>query len=209
MRFWHSPIYVFKYSFNDVTSTFWNRYPNDFAKHIMSEDILERRIEGNKIYTKKLIVKRGSSFLKYVPSWLCSLNSIKVMPVIEESIFDKDNKTLKTYTRNVAHRKNFMIEERCVYSPNKDDYKSSTDVKRSVVVDVDFGTISNIVQRFILIGFKRSVKNTILGFNQILAERNNKKTEKDNYFKDEVNLKIEKAKEKYKLLNNKDKQNFY
>uniref|UniRef100_A0A0K0EKR4 PRELI/MSF1 domain-containing protein n=2 Tax=Strongyloides stercoralis TaxID=6248 RepID=A0A0K0EKR4_STRER len=209
MKFWHSPIYIFKYSFDDVSFAFWNRYPNDFSKHIMSEDILERRIEGSKIITKKLIVKRGSSFLKIIPSWLSSLNSIKIMPVIEESIYDRDSKTLKTYTRNVAHRDKFLIEERCVYSPNKEDTKMATDLKRSVVVDVNYGKISNLIQQFILRAFKKSVKNTVLGFNQVIAERSNLKFEKDNSFKNEVNSKIEEAKEKYKLLNKKDKQNFY
>uniref|UniRef100_A0A0N4ZU52 PRELI/MSF1 domain-containing protein n=1 Tax=Parastrongyloides trichosuri TaxID=131310 RepID=A0A0N4ZU52_PARTI len=206
MKIWHSPLYTFKYNHDDVTKVFWNRYPNDFAKHIISEDVIERKVIGDQIITKKLIVKRGSSFLKMVPSWMTSLNSIKIMPVIEESIYDRKTKKLTTYTRNVAHREQFLVEERCVYTPTIGQARTSTDLQRSVFVDVNYGRISSIVQKFILMGFKKSVKNTVLGFNQILAKLTPTNPEKDYSFKEEMSSKIDLAKQNYKLLSKTEKQ---
>ncbi|VDL85239.1 unnamed protein product [Nippostrongylus brasiliensis] len=59
MRLWSAPTGLFPYSFDEVASVFWDRYPNSFAKHIVSEDVLERKITENTIVTKKLIVKHG------------------------------------------------------------------------------------------------------------------------------------------------------
>ncbi|KAE9411887.1 hypothetical protein Angca_002948, partial [Angiostrongylus cantonensis] len=59
MRLWSTPAGLFPYSFDEVVSVFWDRYPNSFAKHVVSEDVLERQITENTIVTKKLIVKHG------------------------------------------------------------------------------------------------------------------------------------------------------
>ncbi|KHJ80921.1 PRELI-like family protein [Oesophagostomum dentatum] len=118
MRFWSAPTGLFPYSFDEVVSVFWDRYPNSFAKHIVSEDVLERKVTENTIVTKKLIVKQGSSFLKRVPRWLSRMTEIRTVPVIEESIYDRRTRTLTTYTRNVSHNELFAMHERCIYRPN-------------------------------------------------------------------------------------------
>ncbi|VDM65774.1 unnamed protein product [Strongylus vulgaris] len=102
MRLWSAPAGLFPYSFDEVVSVFWDRYPNSFAKHIVSEDVLERTVTENTITTKKLIVKQGdiftyfssqfsfffslklslgSSFLKRVPRWLSRMTEIRTVPV--------------------------------------------------------------------------------------------------------------------------------
>ncbi|EYB87618.1 hypothetical protein Y032_0259g484 [Ancylostoma ceylanicum] len=117
MRLWSAPTGLFPYSFDEVVSVFWDRYPNSFAKHIVSEDVLERKVTENTIVTKKLIVKHGSSILKRVPRWLSRMTEIRTVPVIEESIYDRRTRTLTTYTRNVSHNELFAMHERCVYRP--------------------------------------------------------------------------------------------
>lgn len=44
MRFWDSPSQDLPYSFEEVASIFWNRYPNSKAQHVISEDVLERKV---------------------------------------------------------------------------------------------------------------------------------------------------------------------
>lgn len=63
MRIYEVPEYIFDYAFHEVAAVFYTRYPNSFAKHIISEDVLSRVVTENQIITKKLIVKRG--FLTY------------------------------------------------------------------------------------------------------------------------------------------------
>lgn len=59
MRFWTAPSYFFNHGLNNVVTVFYERYPNSHARHILSEDVLSREIRGDKIITKKLIVKEG------------------------------------------------------------------------------------------------------------------------------------------------------
>jgi hypothetical protein len=42
------PEYIFGYALTQVVSVFYNRYPNSFAKHVISEDVLSREITGKK-----------------------------------------------------------------------------------------------------------------------------------------------------------------
>jgi hypothetical protein len=60
--------YIFDYTFHQVGSVFYNRYPNSYAKHIISEDVISQEVDEDRIYTKKLIVKQGLIFLNNFPS---------------------------------------------------------------------------------------------------------------------------------------------
>lgn len=172
MRFWSAPTGLFPYSFDEVVSVFWERYPNSFAKHVVSEDVLERRISENTIVTKKLIVKHGSSILKRVPRWLSRMTEIRTVPVIEESIYDRRTRTLTTYTRNVSHNELFAMHERCVYRPTTDSLTvPMTDIMRSVYIAINCGRMSAVYEKLMLLGFKKSVANTVKGFVEVLEQR--------------------------------------
>ncbi|CAJ0605991.1 unnamed protein product [Cylicocyclus nassatus] len=172
MRLWSAPTGLFPYSFDEVVSVFWDRYPNSFAKHIMSEDVLERIVTEDKIVTKKLIVKQGSSFLKRVPRWLSRMTEVRTVPVIEESIYDRRTRTLTTYTRNVSHIKLFAMHERCVYRPSLDSLNvPMTDLMRSVYIVINCGRMSGVYEKVMLLGFKKSVINTCRGIIERLEQR--------------------------------------
>ncbi|KJH50676.1 PRELI-like family protein [Dictyocaulus viviparus] len=172
MRLWTTPTGLFPYSFDEVASVFWDRYPNSYAKHIVSEDVLERRITENTIVTKKLIVKNGSSILKRVPRWLSRMTEIRTVPVIEESVYDRRSKTLTTYTRNVSHNELFALHERCVYRPSMDSLNiPMTEILRSVYITIDCGRMSSVYEKLMLLGFKKSVLNTGRGLIELLEQR--------------------------------------
>lgn len=175
MKLWDSPRTSFPYSFDEVVSAFWDRYPNTHAKHILSEDVLERQITDNTIVTKKLIIKQGSSILKRVPRWISRMTDIRVVPVIEESVYDRVSKKLVTYTRNVSHRSLFELHERCVYKAAEDQQLHQpallTDVLRSVTVSIDCGRMSSVYEQVLLMGFKKSINNTTKGMFEKLEEK--------------------------------------
>ncbi|PAV88573.1 hypothetical protein WR25_14578 [Diploscapter pachys] len=178
MKWWSAPPSTFPYSSDEVTSVFWDRYPNSYSKHILSEDVLERRITNSSIVTKKLIVKEGSSILKRIPRWVSRLTEIRIVPVVEESIYDRATRSLTTYTRNVSHNELFALHERCVYKNTSTDsthpHHSSipfvTDVLRSVCISMNCGKMSSIYEQFTLLGFKKSVANTSKGLTEKLEE---------------------------------------
>ncbi|VDK53645.1 unnamed protein product [Anisakis simplex] len=178
MRLWESPSHVFPYSFEQVAAAFWDRYPNSKAQHILSEDVIERRIEGDQIITKKLIVKKGATFMKSVPRWMSKLANIQVVPTLEESIYDRETRTLTTYTRNISCISMVNVHERCVYKPNESRWGESgiipeqrTNLERAVWVDVNYGRINSLIERFLVMSFRKSVKKTVIGLTEKLEEK--------------------------------------
>uniref|UniRef100_A0A0N5AGE3 PRELI/MSF1 domain-containing protein n=1 Tax=Syphacia muris TaxID=451379 RepID=A0A0N5AGE3_9BILA len=177
MRIWECPTQFIPYSFDEVVSVFWNRYPNSKANHVISEDVLERKIDGNKIITKKLVVKKGASFLKAAPKWVSKHAKVQIMPTIEESVFDRVTRRLTTYTRNVAWASIFRMHERCVYLPaevinyNETTPSPCTSVNRAVFVNVNYNAIDSLIERVLVLSFRNSVKKTVAGFMERLEEK--------------------------------------
>lgn len=66
MKWFDAPAYYFNYTFNEVAAVFYDRYPNSYAKHILSEDVISREVTKDQIVTRKLIVKQGTLLLIYV-----------------------------------------------------------------------------------------------------------------------------------------------
>uniref|UniRef100_A0A914S308 PRELI/MSF1 domain-containing protein n=1 Tax=Parascaris equorum TaxID=6256 RepID=A0A914S308_PAREQ len=196
MRLWESASHIFPYSLEQVVAVFWDRYPNSKAQHILSEDVIERKIDGNQIRTKKLIVKKGATFLKAAPRWMTRLTSIQVMPTLEESVYDRATRTLTTYTRNISCTSLFNMHERCVYKPvifevilrqrlfvcilkvskaeNQRDQQWTiqprTNLERAVWVNVNYGRIDALIERVLVISFRKSVKRTVIGLTEKLEE---------------------------------------
>lgn len=71
-----------------------------FSNHVLSEDTIERSIRDGKLYTKRLLTKTNK-----LPKWGERLYNVKAVKIVEESICDPVEKTLTTYTRNIAFTK--------------------------------------------------------------------------------------------------------
>uniref|UniRef100_A0AC34F844 PRELI/MSF1 domain-containing protein n=1 Tax=Panagrolaimus sp. ES5 TaxID=591445 RepID=A0AC34F844_9BILA len=168
MKFWTSPIHIFDYGFNEVSAVFFDRYPNTFAKHIVSEDVIDRKITENTIFTKKLIVKKGASFLKSVPNWMSRLNTIQIVPTLEESIYDRKSNTLVTYTRNISHIELFNMDEKSVY---REVDSNRTSLSRELFVSVKYPRLSSIIERILVMSFRGSIRKTLSGIQEKLEER--------------------------------------
>ncbi|WAR20870.1 PREL-like protein [Mya arenaria] len=88
---------VFQFSWGQVVTAFWQRYPNPNSKHVLSEDVIERWLCGDKLFTKRLIQKKGS-----IPKWgERIITGCSHAYVVEESMLDLASHTLTTYTRNI------------------------------------------------------------------------------------------------------------
>ncbi|KAK6461261.1 PRELI-like family-domain-containing protein [Scheffersomyces coipomensis] len=102
----------FQHDFQTSTLAFFNRYPNPFAKHVLSSDTIEQYIdEDGCLRVTKVIVKSGRlpNFIK--PFLGTSVNSW----IIEKSITNPKTNTLMSYTANVDHRKFIKVEEYLTY----------------------------------------------------------------------------------------------
>uniref|UniRef100_A0A0R3RY85 PRELI/MSF1 domain-containing protein n=1 Tax=Elaeophora elaphi TaxID=1147741 RepID=A0A0R3RY85_9BILA len=159
------------YAFEQVATVFWHRYPNTTAKHVISEDFIEVAIDGDQIRTKKLILKQTGTFLKAVPRWMSRLTNVRVVPTVEESIFDRSKRSLVTYTRNITMLSTCKIHERCVYKPGFKNGMPETIVERGGFVSTSFGKLNSIVERVLMANFKKNMRKTAVVYMEKLTKR--------------------------------------
>lgn len=134
-----SSTYSYNSDFYTTSVAYLNRYPNPFAKHVLSSDTLDTSIdEKGRLHTTRLVVKTGllPDFIKPVlgkklDSW-----------VIEKSIIDPKTETVYAYSANVDHRRFIKVEEFLTYR--------TTGNVTSLEVNVKFSSS--------LFGFKRRIE---------------------------------------------------
>ncbi|XP_058876556.1 PRELI domain-containing protein 1, mitochondrial-like isoform X2 [Acipenser ruthenus] len=159
---------VLKSSWDQVFVAFWQRYPNPYSKHVLTEDILFREVTpDNRLISRRLLTKTNRAprwTEKYLPS-----NMARSAYVIEDSIVDPQSRTLTTFTWNISHARYMAVEERCVYGVNPDN-NSWTEIKREAWISSNLFGLSRALQEFGLARFKSSVTKTMKGFEFILAK---------------------------------------
>ena len=156
---------VIRHNWHQIALAFWNRYPNKYSKHVLSEDILERRIDSKsgQLITRRLFVKTNSC-----PRWIERLMHTKNVHIIEESIVDPIRQTLTTITRNLGMTNLLSIEEICVYRPHTTD-QDTTVLERTAVFDSNLSGFSKFaVLRLSFERYKHNIKKTDLGFRQVI-----------------------------------------
>ncbi|XP_065888637.1 PRELI domain-containing protein 1, mitochondrial-like [Dysidea avara] len=104
---------TFKSPWYRVASALWQRYPNPFSNHVLSEDTIERTVDSNGVLrSKKIMIKRGSK----LPNWAKMIAPVLSQAgIIEESIVDPTTQQFITYTRNFTAKKYLVVEEKCTY----------------------------------------------------------------------------------------------
>ncbi|KAG8805053.1 hypothetical protein FRC17_005754, partial [Serendipita sp. 399] len=91
-----------------VTLAFFLRYPNRYASHVISADVLSRRLTpSGTLVTTRLILKRGM-----LPAWFPrGLVQRAESWIVEESEVDLDGRVLTCQTRNLDHVKIMEVVE--------------------------------------------------------------------------------------------------
>lgn len=84
-----------------VALAFFLRYPNRYASHVVSADVLSRTISPRgTLLTTRLILKRGA-----LPAWFPrGMMSRAESWIVEESEVDPEGRVLQCWTRNLDHR---------------------------------------------------------------------------------------------------------
>lgn len=72
---------------------------------------MERRIHDGKLFSKRLLSKTN-----HVPKWGERFYNAKSVKIVEESIFDPNERIFTTYTRNVAFTKVMVEYPICISS---------------------------------------------------------------------------------------------
>nr|KAF6349803.1 PRELI domain containing 1 [Myotis myotis] len=146
---------VLRSSWDQVFAAFWQRYPNPYSKHVLTEDIVHREVTPDqKLLSRRLLTKTNR-----MPRWaerLFPANVAHSVYILEDSIVDPQNQTMTTFTWNINHARLMVVEERCVYCVNSDN-SGWTEIHREAWVSSSLFGVSRAVQEFGLARFKSNV----------------------------------------------------
>lgn len=154
---------IFNFNWDQVAQGFWCRYPNPHSQHVLTEDTLERYVRDGKLYTKRLLSKTNRA-----PKWSEHITNAKSVKIIEESICDPEQKTLTTYTRNVAFTKVMSVIEKVVYKCDDTEPGNKTIAIRSAWIDSQMFGFSRAIRAFGVERFKKNCHKMVAGFNIVL-----------------------------------------
>lgn len=157
--------HTFHHTWQQIAIAFWNRYPNKYSRHVLSEDILDRQINhSGQLVTKRLFVKTNSC-----PKWIERLMKSRNVHILEESFVDPIRQTLTTITRNLGMTNLMSVEETCVYRPHPDNKTSWTIVERRASFDSKLSGLKRLA--ILTLSFERykyNIRRTDSGFQQVI-----------------------------------------
>ncbi|XP_019935689.1 PRELI domain containing 1a [Paralichthys olivaceus] len=158
---------LLKNTWDQVCIAFWQRYPNPYSNHVLTEDIIFREVTpSNCLISRRLLTKvsRAPRWMeRYLPKHMASSAYI-----IEDSIVDPHKRTMTTLTWNISHARLMSVEERCEYRINPDN-SGWTQLNREAWISSNVYGLSRAVQEFGLARFKTSVTKTMKGFEYVLS----------------------------------------
>jgi len=163
-----SNTYTFPFSWEVVASGFWIKYPNPFSKHVLSEDVISRHINAERVLvTKRLLVKERNV---PIPKWLDRLMHVpKNVYIIEETYCDPRTKTLTSYTRNFTFTSAMTCIEKCVYKQDPTD-PTKTVCKKEAQIISNLRVAGTTIEKFALQSFKRNADRAAKGLLFILEK---------------------------------------
>lgn len=155
-----------KYRWDQVGNAIFKRYPNPWSKHVLSEDVVSRHVEGPILKTIRIITKTNKMPLPKLASKFASTNS---GCVVEESHINAKEKTIVTYTRNIAFKSVLSAEERCEYQVSPDS-KSWTMLTRQIWLTSNVAGFSRAIETIGVERYKKNIKKSVKGLEYILTK---------------------------------------
>lgn len=165
---------TFTYTWQQIAIAFWKRYPNKHSRHVLSEDVIDRRLDHGQLITRRLLVKTSSC-----PRWIERLMKSKIVHILEESIVDPNKQTLTTSTRNVGMTNLMSVEEVCVYKPHPEN-NLWTIVERRTNFDSKLTGLSRLaILKLSFERYKYNIRRTDSGFQQVIRKLQEAITQKN------------------------------
>jgi hypothetical protein len=143
----------FPHSWDKVTIAIWQKYPNPFASHVLTADVIDRYIdEEGRIYTKRLFTKKGK-----LPSWGEKLLRVPQAYILEESIVDGRTQQMITVTKNLSHSKLLLVEDTQRILPSEKETLVIQEVR--IVSNTGFIPIRSRIEGWGLDRFRKNALN--------------------------------------------------
>ncbi|XP_033831021.1 PRELI domain containing 1b [Periophthalmus magnuspinnatus] len=161
-------------SYTDIRSTwdqvvlaFWQRYPNPFSTHVLTEDVVYREVTADdRLLSRRLLMKTNR-----LPRWaerFFPLGMSRSVYIVEDSIVDPVNRSLTTYTWNLNHTTLMSVEERCIFV-DSEEQPTATQLKREAWISSSIYGFSRPIQEFGLARFKSNQGKAMKGLEYALS----------------------------------------
>ncbi|CAI5756268.1 unnamed protein product [Candida verbasci] len=154
----------YNYDFETTSLAYLNRYPNPFAKHVLSIDTLDYHIDSQgQLCKTNLIVKQGR-LPKFIKPFIGSAN-LKSW-IIEKIIINPKSKSMITYTSNIDHHKFIRVEEMLKY--REKDNNNTTEVLSKVKFSSNLFGFKRKIEQWSHERFKLNYNNTKDGLTYVM-----------------------------------------
>jgi len=109
----------YNYTFPAVTLAYFLRYPNPYAKHVLSTDVIDRYLDSNgRLVSLRLHNKRSkvpSGILKFLPKGLAGPGGASQSYVLEKSVVDIKEGWMESESRNMEWTGILSVVEHQLY----------------------------------------------------------------------------------------------
>lgn len=148
---------VYDSDFRSTSLAYLNRYPNPYAKHVLSSDTLESYVdEQGRLRTTRLVVKTG-----LLPEFLMPfLGKSLQLWIIEKSIVDPHNRCVQAYSANIDHHRFIKVQEYLRY----DCRHHETVLTLKVLFSSNFVGLKQRIEQWSKDRFSRNMSNLRQGF---------------------------------------------
>jgi len=162
MKFF-SQSFLYDDQWSIVSLAFFLRYPNPYAAHVLSCDVISRSYTNSgSLLTTRLILKRGA-----LPRWAPKgMVSRAESWIIEESEVDPFGKTVRCRTKNLDHVKVLQVEEWVRFSQTSEGKTLQTTEAR-ILSGFGWG-LTKRIENHGLMRFKANVQRSREGVSLIL-----------------------------------------
>ncbi|KAI9813623.1 MAG: hypothetical protein M1827_003694 [Pycnora praestabilis] len=114
--------FTYDYSFPAVSLAYFLRYPNPYANHVLSTDVIDRRLDPitQRLHTVRLHLKRSKlppAVLKLLPKSILrgTSNGSSQAYILEKSVVDVKEGWMETETRNLEWTGVLSVVEKQLY----------------------------------------------------------------------------------------------
>jgi len=147
-----------------VALAFFIRYPNPYASHVVSCDVINRSFTSSgTLKTTRLLLKRG-----VLPHWFpTGIVSRAESWVVEESEVDIDGRTVRCVTKNLDHVKVMQVVESTTLR-QADDGKTLQTTNAEVISQFGWG-LTKRIEKYGVYKFKKNVEKSRQGISLVLS----------------------------------------
>jgi len=153
---------TFSYTWEQLITAFWRRYPNPHSSHVLSEDTLDREFRGDCLFTRRILTKTNRA-----PKWGERFVKSSIVAIVEESYLDLKTRILTTYSRNIGYNRIMSVTERVEYTPDP-DHPGQTVANRRAWIESQMYGFRRPIEAFGLDRFRNNCSKAVSGFNFVL-----------------------------------------